>query len=341
MKSVLIIQNSYQPSHTISLNSASNGRAHYVQLKVFKEIVKIVLGMSNLTVIAVLTNYVRFLTLRLQRKHSVFVYLAPYDWRMIFVMLFVGSKHDLTIVTSQLYWDNRATIKPANSLVEALWWKLIPRCNFVGLNDIAYQNAPNNFKTKRLIYHTVKISNVSPSFVSDAVIIGYAGRLVEEKGINVLLDAAKIYQDIEFHFAGWGPLGKRIAEMNLPNTFFHGKLEGSDLFKFYSSCDYITQLSTVKVSSEGDWQDVFGLSVAEAICFGCIPMITNLPSPMTVFTRLSPENLLTIPLKKNMVEFADLMSILDNCDKKESKFQVPKLISDEHNRELWAEVISI
>lgn len=171
--------------------------------------------------------------------------------------------------------------------------------------------------------------------------VGYAGRLVVEKGIFELLKAAQRNPHLEFHFAGWGKLKNEIVASKLANVHFHGLLNGQKLYEFYASCDCITQLSVVRRNRVSEWQDVFGLSVAEAICFGCIPFISNLPAPSKVFTRLSPENLMLAKIEDGKFDPQEIDSVLRKIKKKNRDiFKVPELISNEYNEKLWKNLIS-
>ena len=173
-----------------------------------------------------------FLTLRFQQPKSIFVFLAPFDWRILIVALFAGPRHDVTVVTSQLNWDQNATIRPMLPIITKFWIKFSSRCKFVGLNDIAYQNAPPTFRKKYLIYHTVTPTPSKPLFSTESIVVGYAGRLVREKGIFDLLNAAERNPHLEFHFAGWGKLKNEITNSNLSNVFYHGISTGNDYMNF-------------------------------------------------------------------------------------------------------------
>ena len=314
--------------------------ARHLQLRPIRELGKAFLGMTKLTSLQILRNVFVLLTLRFRARSKIFVYLAPYDWRMVLVELFCGSRHDFVLVTSQLYWDERATFRSRNNVVRRSWKNMISRSDFVGLNDLAFKNAPNNFLDKHLIYHTVTPEPAMPRLESQCVVIGYAGRLVEEKGVLDLLAAAERFPDLEFHFAGWGPLQNALQRSSAKNVFFHGKLSNRDLYEFYAACDYMTQLSVRKFVGDSMWQDVFGLSVAEALCFGCKPIISNLPAPSAVFNRLAPDETQMVKLEDNKISQRELDEVLMTCTKKIQSFRIPEYVSDENNKEKWRALLT-
>ena len=248
------------------------------------------------------------------------------------------------IVTSQLNWSKEnASSTLFFNLAHKSWSKLIKRSEFVGLNDVAYRNGHKKFKKKHLIYHSVNTKNVVTMLPkkSKSIVVGYAGRLRAEKGINELLWMAKKFPNIKFLFAGWGNLEKKIHNSHLPNVDFRGKLYGDDLFRFYIECDYITQLSTKVVKENYKWEDVFGLSVAEAICYGCTPIISDMPAPVQVFKNLTDDNLIITPTKNNKIDRKSLEIIFSNLKKKNtSSFIIPEKINKHIVANQWKKLIN-
>lgn len=74
----------------------------------------------------------------------------------------------------------------------------------------------------------------------------YVGRLIAKKGIPVLLDAARALPHVQFVFVGDGPEAKNleVAQRDLLNVDFRGKIDGRDLPKYYSAADVFAQLAT-------------------------------------------------------------------------------------------------
>ncbi len=91
----------------------------------------------------------------------------------------------------------------------------------------------------------------------------FVGRLVPEKGINVLLNSINIWnKNIRLVFVGSGPLEKDIivASIKNPSVKFIGKIDQDNLALFYSSADLTIVPST---SEEG-----FGRVIIESLASG-------------------------------------------------------------------------
>lgn len=110
-----------------------------------------------------------------------------------------------------------------------------------------------------------------PAFVSSALHNGedgdyvlYSGRLSEEKGLRVLLDAAKITPDVPYRIVGSGPLEAelraRIQHERISNVFLTG-------FKTGKALEHeISQARMVVVPSI--WYENYPLSILEAKAAG-------------------------------------------------------------------------
>ena len=94
----------------------------------------------------------------------------------------------------------------------------------------------------------------------------FVGRLIEKKGINVLLNVAKILNNIQFVFIGDGPLELMLkqADAENKNIIFLGKKANKELVEFYNVADIFCIPS--------QYEEGFGRVVIEAIACG-IPVV--------------------------------------------------------------------
>jgi glycosyltransferase involved in cell wall biosynthesis len=90
--------------------------------------------------------------------------------------------------------------------------------------------------------------------------IVFAGQLIEEKGVDLILDACRQITDLAFtvHIAGAGPLRSTLEATAPSNVTFLGQV--SDMAKIYGSADIVIVPSR--------WAEAFGLVVIEAMACG-------------------------------------------------------------------------
>lgn len=105
---------------------------------------------------------------------------------------------------------------------------------------------------------------------NDGYVVGFVGRFIEEKGILLLVEAAKFVDaNIRFVFVGDGPMrGKvvrRINALGLEERFeIIPPLDAEKLAEFYRSIDLLVLPS---ISTE-TWKEQFGRVLVEARCCG-------------------------------------------------------------------------
>jgi glycosyltransferase involved in cell wall biosynthesis len=101
-------------------------------------------------------------------------------------------------------------------------------------------------------------------------VIGYAGRLVEEKGLDVLIDAASGLEGVELRFVGNGPLLGALKSRAGPNVRLHidTSVGSTDMAAAYASFDVLVLPS--KTTSK--WAEQFGRVLVEALWCG-VPVI--------------------------------------------------------------------
>jgi glycosyltransferase involved in cell wall biosynthesis len=107
--------------------------------------------------------------------------------------------------------------------------------------------------------------------------ICFVGRLEDEKGVQRIIDAVRQLDQPglvgTLHFIGNGPKlesYKKQCEANSITAIFYGFLNREAVFSIYKKCSFLLLPST---ASEG-----FPKVIAEAMNFGCIPIVSNVSS---------------------------------------------------------------
>ena len=103
--------------------------------------------------------------------------------------------------------------------------------------------------------------------------VGYAGRLIPEKGVDVLIDAAaRLGREVEVRIAGGGPaepgLRRRAAG---GSVMFLGSVPSRAMPEFYRSLDVLVQPT---VGRRG-WTEQFGRSAVEAMSCGVATVVSD------------------------------------------------------------------
>lgn len=147
-----------------------------------------------------------------------------------------------------------------------------------------------------------------PKMANTKSIIGFCGRIVEEKGIDVLLKAAplvrKVIPDVQFIIAGdyeniaGGSIYEDLKrEIGWDETYvkFLGKLSTDKLIQFYYSLDLFVLPSTNSL-------EAFGMVQVEAMLAGVPVVASDLPGVREITRRTEMGEIAT---PKNEEELAD------------------------------------
>ena len=118
------------------------------------------------------------------------------------------------------------------------------------------------------------LRNIWDYDASEFVVL-YSGRLVKEKGIEIILKVAKRIKHnskyIKFAFVGSGPLKDKIKNSGLSNVKYHGSYDFTDMGKVMRSCDLFIYPSI----STKYWVEQFGYAPIEAIACGKPVIVSN------------------------------------------------------------------
>jgi glycosyltransferase involved in cell wall biosynthesis len=112
--------------------------------------------------------------------------------------------------------------------------------------------------------------------------ITYVGRLVREKGVEVLLQAwNKLVETTtglpELRIIGSGPDDDRLKQTygTLPGVHFHGQLPREEVMRH--------MLDSQMLVFPSQSPEIFGLGIIEAMAAGCPVMVSNLGGPAELF----------------------------------------------------------
>ncbi len=240
------------------------------------------------------------------------------------------------INTKKLILTYHCDINLSSSLIDRFIVKVM---------DISHNAA---FKrAKKVIFTSIdyaKSSRVAKNYISKAVSIapiykeitpikckriknsiGFCGRIVEEKGINVLLKAFEIIKkqlpDAKLRIAGdyiniaggsvYPELNKYIKDRNIEDVTFLGKIKEENLAKFYSELDVFVLPSINSL-------EAFGLVQLEAMLCGTPVVASDLPGVRTI---VSNTNMGRIAKRNNAKDLAkQILEVINN----RKNYEIPR-----------------
>ena len=156
-----------------------------------------------------------------------------------------------------------STVKSMVGMLEAYFWKMNGAYKYIDkiicCSEFLKKKMDSNslFAKKTIALHNF-VEEVEYKEVEKKDYILYFGRFSEEKGINTLLKACKLLPEIQFVFAGSGPLEDKINEVsNIKNVGFQ---KGNSLEKLIREAQFTIYPS--------EWYENCPFSVMESQMYG-------------------------------------------------------------------------
>lgn len=229
------------------------------------------------------------LSLPFRRRCKIVLGVAPFDNRLPWLLLLL-KRHLVYYHTSYVCWDgSKFRHKAKNEKVLAAWRKLtgsFAKHIFAVSETTKRELVANGWATED------KISTVGHSYslkveprprVKDNSFV-YAGRLVEFKGIQELLDLFAVRPEATLTIAGGGPLEEKVREYASahPNIIYKGYIKGfENMVPLYREASFLL-LNSKRTDV---WEELFGMTLIEGMACGCVPLASDHMGPKEIITN--------------------------------------------------------
>ncbi|HCB1497648.1 glycosyltransferase involved in cell wall biosynthesis [Klebsiella oxytoca] len=220
--------------------------------------------------------------------------MAPLDWRIIFLCRIL--KHATVIYhSSWTDWSNNNFPKKnifAANIIRSKWLfflsqkvSAIAAVTNITANEIESFLLNKNKNKINVVYHAfddIFLDNqvtAQPNSSEFKLNILFIGRLVTQKGIEKIIDLSIRHPYYKFTFVGSGDYSDILIKTKKNNISFMGYVESkSELAKICNENDIIL-LPSLRISG---WEELFGISLIEAMATGCIPLVTDHMGPKEI-----------------------------------------------------------
>lgn len=220
---------------------------------------------------------------------------APLDWRIL--MLARCLKHaDVIYHSSWLVWDGSKyphTPVIFKKFIYSRWQTFL--CTKVDqfalvTGEVKHQLEKHvgiSAARAQVVYHSYdsNIFTLAPTrTVGSRLQILYVGRLVAEKGLDIVFKLAGLFPHYDFSIVGEGPLVEEVNEQvtTLNNVSYLGYVKDRvTLASIYQRSDILLQPS----KRNAYWEELFGMAIIEAMACGVVPLCSSHIGPRTIFAN--------------------------------------------------------
>lgn len=262
----------------------------YREFSITKNIIKSIFKLKLQLFIKQIINIIFILNLIFTKNKKIVLGVAPYDFRLLFLK-FILRNHKVYYHTSWTSWDKTYFPKKlfVNRFLINLWEKFL-RTNVIKIFSVTQQTKDELIKNIGLLDEKIKVvyhsydNNIfnKKSFTSNGNLkFLYVGRFVSEKGIEEILEYFAINKNINLSLVGSGYLKEKVLDYSKKNENikYLGYISKQyNLAKVYESHHFLL-LNSKKV---GNWEELFGMVIIEAMASGIIPITTNHKGPLEI-----------------------------------------------------------
>lgn len=222
-----------------------------------------------------------FIKLWFSIRHVDFVFCWFASWNSFWSLLFARIQnkksiliiggYDLANLPEARYGHMRGGLEKWVSTIAIKLANVLITNSFFSKKE-ALQNIKNISKTIHVIYHGVPDTFGSLSNKPNKDIVLTVGKVdwpnLKRKGLELFVQSAKYLPETSFILVGaWADKSiNYLHSIATPNVIFTGQISNEELMNYYRSASVYVQVS---------YHEGFGMSVAESMLAGCIPVISK------------------------------------------------------------------
>ncbi|GAA0274564.1 hypothetical protein GCM10009000_107620 [Halobacterium noricense] len=220
------------------------------------------------------------------QKYRWIVSIPPYALSVLPLLPAVYLGKRPIFFTSFTHWENDLYYD-LNPAVRAAWRSFLSRSDVVTVTEAARQSLISAFGVdSTVIPHCCDPTAFEsrPQEQTDDDIVLFVGRLVEQKGIELLLTLSERNPDIEFWFAGDGDYEAELERRSRTqdNVEFLGFLDNTDaLVNAYNRAS----LKVLPSLKRARWREFFGIVLIEALACETPVVASDHPGPSSIITN--------------------------------------------------------
>ncbi|KLV25964.1 hypothetical protein ABW02_12785 [Niallia circulans] len=354
-KNLYILHENGAPRHFESIHYLNERKKYYdkiveLEFSIIRQLGKGILKGKPEFIFRAIRNLLLMVYFIFTKKKKIIIGAAPYDIFVLYLIL-LKKRHELVYYSSWPYWNKANFPKKVYFKFQfKLWDSFLTNIKVVGVTDKVGNSLRKYSNDITIIPHCINPSIFKPDNTrkkNDKIRIIFVGRLIPEKGIELILNLAnKIsgsMNNIEWWFVGDGSLKDKVIEASNtnPSVKYFGKVNNQiELAEIYKQCNIVILPSI----PNGKWEELFGIVLIEAMACGLVPIASDNIGPKSII-RNNYDGFLVEGVSEGNFEKI-IKSIMQNHTKLDeisvqSIAKVKSLYTVEITSEKWSKVLGI
>lgn len=227
----------------------------------------------------VFASFFGYVRLPFTRKKIVALF-APYYPVSVYLCFLSFLGKDITFMTSWPYWDTEYVHKP-RVLSKFFWKKFLKNRKIVTISFTAQKSLEHYSSSVLQIPHAVDLKTFYPAKKKKFQVL-FVGRIIPEKGIQGLLDAAGELPSIPFVFVGSGSAATLVQNCGLKNVSYLGEVRDREKLAGLFRESSVFVLNSYAIPG---WEELYGIVLLEALASGTAVISTDCVGPKEIVRK--------------------------------------------------------
>lgn len=207
---------------------------------------------------------------------------APYSWIAVYLFFIRTLGTKVVYMTSWPYWNEKNYVFAPNAVKLFFWKKFLKNIDCVTISKIAENELKKFTPNVVQIPHAVDLQTFKVGKKDKKFKVLFVGRIIEEKGIQGILNVASELKNVEFVFVGFGNFVGKVKNCGLKNVVFLGEIrDRTKLAKIFSSASVFV-LNSYRIPG---WEELYGIVLLEALAAGTCVISTDCIGPREVVRK--------------------------------------------------------
>ncbi|MDP3728636.1 MAG: glycosyltransferase family 4 protein [bacterium] len=270
-------------------------------------------------------------------QNKIVALFAPYHPVSPYLYLLKLMKKDIIFMTSWPYWNEKEYVHRPFPLVQFFWKKFLKDIRIVTISQTGKISLENYSSDVVQIPHAVDLETFYLGKKKSFQVL-FVGRIIPEKGIQGIIDVARVLKDIHFVFVGSGSVVSLVQNSVLKNVQYLGEIRDREKLAQVFRESSVFVLNSYKISG---WEELYGIVLLESLASGTPVISTDCVGPQEIvqedFGFLIPQKN-TDALKEKIQYCFEHQGELEKMGEKGRKF-VEENYDIEMLSERWYEVL--
>src|SRR3989339_408973 len=188
---------------------------------------------------------------------------------------------DIVFMTSWPYWNEQEYVHRPLPFVRFFWKQFLQNISLVTISQTGKIQLEKYSSHVTQIPHAVDIETFHPGKKKSFQVL-FVGRIIPEKGIQGILDAARQLKHIPFVFVGSGSAVSLVQNSGLKNVCYLGEIRDREKLAQIFRESSVFVLNSYKIPG---WEELYGIVLLESLASETPVISTDCVGPQEIVQK--------------------------------------------------------